>query len=100
MRQCIFSFHACVVAIGVYFLLKPYLGKEIVSWLWVLVLVPFAALDFVKYNKITAEKTVCAWFKSEFLIQKKLVFRNINIYYKMMKPYIDKKNKVELKLND
>lgn len=85
---------------GVYFLLKPYVSKEIVSWLCILIAAPFAALGFVKYNGMTAEKIVSAWFKFEFLILKKLVFRNTNIYYEMMKPYIEKKNKEALKSND
>lgn len=41
---------------GVYFLLKPYVSKEIVSWLCILTAAPFAALGFVKYNGMTAEK--------------------------------------------
>lgn len=51
---------------GFYFLLKPYVSKEIVSWLCILTAAPFAALGFVKYNGMTAEKIVLAWFKSEF----------------------------------
>lgn len=33
MRQFIFSACACVVAVGLYFLLKPYVGTETVSWM-------------------------------------------------------------------
>ena len=32
MRQCVFSLLAVVVAVGLYFLLKPYVGTETVSW--------------------------------------------------------------------
>ena len=32
LRQFIFSACACVVAVGIYFLLKPYVGTETVSW--------------------------------------------------------------------
>lgn len=67
------------------FYLKLYVSKEIVSWLCILTVALFAALDFVKYNGMTAGKIVLAWFKSEFLILKKLLFRNTNIYYEMMK---------------
>lgn len=33
MRQFIFSALACIVAVGLYFMLKPYVGTETVSWL-------------------------------------------------------------------
>ena len=35
-RQFIFSILACGVAIGLYFLLNPYLGTETLSWVCVL----------------------------------------------------------------
>lgn len=97
MRQFICSICACGVAIGIYFLGRTYLGTEVVSWLCVLAASPFAALGFVKYNGMTAEKVICAWFKSEFLIPKRLLFRNTNIYYEVMRPYIEKKHKEALK---
>ena len=50
MRQFIFSACACVVAVGLYFLLKPYVGTETVSWMCILGAAPFAALGFIKYN--------------------------------------------------
>ena len=74
LRQFIFSVLACAVAVGLYFLLKPYLGTETVSWVCILGAAPFAALGFVKYNGMTAEKFIWAWIKSEFLMPKKLVF--------------------------
>ncbi len=33
MRQFIFSVLALVIAVGLYFLLKPYVGTETVSWM-------------------------------------------------------------------
>lgn len=100
MRQFILSLCACVVAVGVYFIFKPYLGTEIVSWLCVLAAAPFAILGFVRYNGMAAEKAICAWFKSEFLIPKKLLFKNTNTYYEILKPYIDRKNKEAMISND
>lgn len=35
MRQCGFSLAAMLVAVGLYFLLKPYVGTETVSWIWI-----------------------------------------------------------------
>lgn len=100
LRQFIFSVCACVVAVGLYFLLKPYVGTETVSWVCVLGAAPFAALGFVKYNGMTAEKFILAFIKSEFLMPKRLVFHSTNTYYEMMKPNIEQKQKEVLKSND
>ena len=80
LRQFAFSLAAIFVAVGVYFVFKPYLGMETVSWVCILGAAPFAAMGFIKYNGMTAEKFVWAWIKSEFLIPKKLTFRATNIY--------------------
>ena len=100
LRQFIFSVLACVVAVGLYFLLKPYVGTETVSWMCILGAAPFAALGFVKYNGMTAEKFIYAWIKSEFLMPKKLLFHSTNTYYEMMKPTIEQKQKEAMKAND
>ena len=100
LRQFIFSVLACAVAVGLYFLLKPYLGTETVSWVCILGAAPFAALGFVKYNGMTAEKFIWAWIKSEFLMPKKLGFHSTNTYYELMKPTIEQKQKEAYKNND
>lgn len=74
-------------------MLKPYVGTETVSWVCILGAAPFAALGFVKYNGMTAEKAIYAWIKSEFLMPKKLVFHSTNVYYELMKPSIEQKQK-------
>ena len=85
IRQFIFSVCACVMAVILYFILKPYFGIETLSWICILVAVPFAVLGFVKYNGMTAEKFISAWIKSEILIPKKLTFKPINLYYEDLK---------------
>ena len=95
LRQFIFSVLACGVALGLYFLLKPHFGTETVSWVCILGAAPFAALGFVKYNGMTAEKFIWAWIKSEFLIPKKLVFHSTNTYYELIKPTIVQKQKIK-----
>lgn len=96
LRQFIFSVIACIVAVGLYFLLKPYLGLETLSWVCILGAAPFAVLGFVKYNGMTAEKFIVAVIKSEFLTPKKLTFKATNIYAETFKPTIDKKLKQSL----
>ena len=90
MRQFIFSLLACVLAVILYFSLKPFFGIEILSWICILGAAPFAVLGFVKYNGMTAEKFIIAFIRSEFLTPKTLTFKSKNIYAEMFKPTIEK----------
>ena len=85
MRQFFFSVIACVVAVGVYFLLRNKVGVETVSWMCVLGATPFAALGFVNYHGMNAEQFVWTWIKSEILLPKRLLFQPENIYYEVLK---------------
>ena len=85
LRQFVFSLAAILVAVGIYFLLRPYLGTETVSWVCILGAAPFAALGFIKYNGMTAERFILAWLRSEFLTPKRLTFRATNLYYEAIK---------------
>ena len=76
MRQCVFSLLAVLVAVGLYFLLKPYAGTETVSWICVLGAAPFAALGFFTYHGMTAEQFLWAWLRSELLEPKELRFES------------------------
>ena len=80
LRQFFFSLASVAVAVGSYFLLKPHLGTETVSWVCILGAAPFAAMGFIRYNGMTAERFVWAWLRSEFIIPKRLTFGASNIY--------------------
>jgi len=100
LRQFAFSICACGVAVGLYFLLRPYVGTETVSWMCVLGAAPFAALGFIKYHGMTAEQFIWAWIKSEFLLPKRLTFQPENIYYEAVKSVIENQEKEALKSHD
>lgn len=89
MRQFIFSVLACIVAVGLYFILKPYFGIETLSWMCILGAVPFAVLGFVKYNGMTAEQFIVAWFRSKFLMPSFFVFKSDNYYEMQLEPIIE-----------
>ena len=93
LRQFIFSILACLVAVVLYFLLKPFFGIETLSWVCILGAAPFAALGFIKYNGMTAEEFVIAFIKSEILMPRHLTFNSQNIYAEDFKGIIDKKLK-------
>ena len=99
MRQFFFSICACMVALILYFLLKPYFGIETLSWVCILGAVPFAVLGFIKYNGMTAEKFITAWIKSEILTPKKLTFKPTNLYYEYLKNIENRKKQIETKMN-
>lgn len=89
LRQFIFSLLACAMAVILYFLFRPYFGMETLSWLCIMGAFPFAALGFIKYNGMNAEKFIIAYIKSEILIKKELTFKPRNYYFELLKE-IDK----------
>ena len=100
MRQFIFSLLALVVAVGLFFLLKPHVGTETVSWVCILGAAPFAAMGFVSYHGMTAEQFFWAWFRSEILEPKQLHNEPISYYYEAMKPKIAEWEKEEYHHDD
>lgn len=85
LRQFIFSVLACAIAVLIYFTFKPVLGLETVSWICIVAAAPFAAIGFLKYNGMTAEKFIAAWIRSEILLPEHLCFGNTNLYYNMFR---------------
>ena len=97
MRQLVFSILACAVAVGLYFLLRPYVGMETVSWMCILGAAPFAALGFISYHGMTAERFLWAWLRSELLEPKRLYCVPTNYYYEALKNIIAAHEKGMLK---
>ena len=89
MRQFVFSVLAILVAVGLYFLLKPHFGTETVSWMCILGAAPFAALGFITYHGMTAEQFLWAWLRSELLEPKALRFEASNLYYEALKDKLE-----------
>ena len=87
-RQFICSLLAVGVAVGLYFGLRPLVGSEEVGWICILGAGPFAACGFFKYHGMAAEQVAWAWFKSEFLYSKKLVFKSDSLYYEAIQDAI------------
>ena len=89
LRQLIFSALAVAVAVGLYFLMKPYAGTETVSWVCVLGAAPFAALGVFTYHGMAAEQFIWAWLRSELLEPKELRFEASNLYYEALKDKLE-----------
>lgn len=97
-RQFIFSLFTVGIAVAIYFGLQNHLGTETVSWLCILGAAPFAALGFLRYNGMPAEKCIAAFVRSELLMPKRLTFHPTNLYYEILQPTIRKHEK-EVKKN-
>ncbi len=85
VRQFVCSVMAVGIAVGTYFGLRDFVGREMVSWLCVLCAAPFAAAGFFKYNGMTFEKFAIAYIRSEFLCAGRRVFKSENILYNLYK---------------
>ena len=97
LRQLVFSAAAVGVAILLYFLLRPYFGTETVSWMCILGAAPFAALGFVSYHGMPAERFLIVWLRSELIEPREYCFRPTNIYYEAVKNVLAAKEKEEYK---
>ena len=100
MRQFIFSALAAAIAVALYFLLKPIVGAETVSWVCILGAAPFAAMGFISYHGMTAEQFFWAWLRSELIEPKEIRFEPVNIYYEALRDSISKHEKEVLKRDD
>lgn len=67
LRQFLFSLLAVAVAVALYFVLKPHLGTETVSWVCMLGAAPFAAMGFFRYHGMTAEQFIINWVRTELI---------------------------------
>lgn len=97
LRQFIFSVLACLMAVLLYFILRPYLGLETLSWLCIIGVAPFAALGFITYNGMSAEQIIWAWIKCEILMPREIKMENQNLYWDILQPYFINKEREVLK---
>lgn len=92
-RQFVCSLLALGAAVGLYFLFDPLVGTEGVGWICILGAAPFAACGFFSYHGMTAGQTLWAWFKSQVLMPRRLVFQSDNLYYQALQPAIEQGKK-------
>ena len=85
MRQFVFAVIGCGMAVGMYFILKPFFGVETLSWMCMLGAAPFISCGFVTYNGMTAEQFAWVWIKSKFIEPVKVKFECDTLYSEITK---------------
>lgn len=100
LRQFFFSILAVGIAVLPYFVLKPHVGTETISWMCILGAAPFAAMGFISYHGMTAEQFLWAWLRSELLEPRYIKFEPVNLYYEILKPGIAAREKEGYKRHD
>lgn len=100
LRQCFFSIMACIVAVIVYFIFIDVLGLEVTSWLCIVVAIPFAALGFVSYQGMNFERILINVWRSFLMSHRQLIFKPYNLYYEILKDYIENQRKESMYSND
>lgn len=88
LRQFFFSAFGCIAAVGIYFLCRDALGLEVTTWLCVLGVVPFAAIGFITYNGLPAEKLLAAYVKGKVIYPKRYLSKPVCCYYSAMEEHI------------
>ena len=83
-RQFFCALFAVGLAVGVYLLLGPMLGKETASWVCILAAAPVAVAGFFSYNGLTLEQFAWAFLKSELLCAGGRRFVSENFYYTIL----------------
>ena len=85
LRQLTCSILAVAAAVCLYFGLWERLHLEVLSWVCVLVAIPFAFLGFSRYNGMTAEVFLWVWLRSEVMEPKILLVKPYNHYREILK---------------
>lgn len=63
------------------------------GWICILGAAPFAVCGFFTYHGMTAEQTLWAWFKSQILMPRRLVFQSDSLYYQALQPVMEQSKK-------
>jgi len=85
LRQFIFSIFSCIVAVIIYLTLKDKVGKEITSWICIIIITPLILIGFVTYNGMKLEELLVVIIRNKILTPKYLVFKSTNYYEEITK---------------
>lgn len=99
MRQFFSTLLGIAASVALYFLLRNYMSVEAVSWVCIVGAAPFIVFGFMKFNGMTADKFLVAFFRY-LITPRKLAYHSINRDYEKMKPIYEKIVKEGLRENE
>ena len=90
LRQLLCSGVAIAVAVVVYLLLEPLIGRETAGWVCIVTAAPLAAAGFFVYDDLTFEFFLLAMFESTVLGGSWRIWESDNLYSHSRKPKQEK----------
>ena len=93
LRNIVWSVAGIVTGLIIGFVLKGRASSETLSWVIPTAVVPFWFIGFKKIKGMPMEKFIAAWFRQTYLIPKKLVLKNDDIFGKLLKEVKEKNAK-------
>lgn len=95
LRQLVCSGLAVASAVTIYFYAHNTVSQEVITYLCIAAVAPFAAIGFIKYNGMPFEKIIWAWIKDNILFPRRLKIKANNLYLKALEGYFAKAEKEE-----
>ena len=95
LRQSVFSVLAAAAAAACWFRFRSRAGQELAGWICVLAAAPFAALGFVSYHGMPAEKLLVTWFRSSVLCPKRIGHKCCSFYGKALSGLMEREKREE-----
>lgn len=93
MRQLIFSALAVGLAVLCWALLRNTFTMETISWICILIAVPFGAFGFVRWHGMGLEQIVPMLFRSKCLLNGTFYFRPQNTGKELITEYMKEERK-------
>ena len=78
VRQLVWLILAAIVSIVVYFYANPRIGSRMTALACMIVSAPCILMGFFRYNEMSFDKCVIAWFRFYFLVPRILLFKPEN----------------------
>ena len=80
MRQIICTFITLAICVPLYLFGKGKISEDILSWLIILIGLPFTAIGFIKFNGMTMERFALAIIKTELIYPTKRKYKSENAF--------------------
>lgn len=87
VRQLVCIVLGLGICIPIYIYGRKYISEDIISWIVILIILPFAGIGFIKRNGMTFEKYMLTMFKFYFLFPTKTIYKTNNYFRELQEQY-------------